>query len=139
MTRLLDANVLIASVVVEHVHHDAVERALAGDDGPFATCPLTELALLRFLVREGWTAARAADVLAAIAGHPLHRAWPADVPANGVAWRAVQGHRQVTDAYLAALARAHDGRLLTLDRGLASAHPDVVDLIDPADAPRQIP
>lgn len=132
MTRLLDANVLIAAVVLEHVHHEAAERALATDEAPFATCPLTELALVRFLVREGASTADAAQVLAAIARHPRHRAWPADLPARDVPWGIVQGHRQVTDAYLAALARAHDGRLLTLDRGLAAAHPDVADLVDGA-------
>lgn len=40
------------------------------------------------------------------------------------------GHRQVTDAYLVARARAHDGRLVTLDQALAAVHADVVDLID---------
>jgi len=41
----------------------------------------------------------------------------------------VQGHKQVTDAYLAALARAHGGRLATLDATLAAMHPDVADLM----------
>ncbi|MDF1523211.1 MAG: PIN domain-containing protein [Trueperaceae bacterium] len=132
MTRLLDANVLIAALVVEHVHHEAAERAVASGEAPFATCPITELALVRFLVREGASAASAAEVLAAIARHPRHRTWPADLPAGDVRWGTVQGHRQVTDAYLAALARAHGGRLLTLDRGLAAAHPDVAELIDAA-------
>jgi hypothetical protein len=35
------------------------------------------------------------------------------------------GHRQVTDAYLAALARQQGGRLVTFDAGLAVLHPDV--------------
>jgi len=41
----------------------------------------------------------------------------------------VLGHRQVTDAYLAGLARAHRGRLPTMDRGLVAVHPDVADLV----------
>jgi predicted nucleic acid-binding protein len=41
------------------------------------------------------------------------------------------GHRQVTDAYLAALARAHRGRLTTFDEGLVAAHPDVAVLVGP--------
>lgn len=129
MTRLLDANVLIAAVVVDHVHHAAAEASLARDDAPFATCPITALALLRFLIREGTSAAEAVAVLDAITRHPRHRSWPADLNADAVAWTSVQGHRQVTDTYLAALARAHGGRLLTFDRGLAAAQPDVVDLV----------
>jgi predicted nucleic acid-binding protein len=41
----------------------------------------------------------------------------------------VIGHRQVTDAYLAHLARTRNGRLATFDQGLAKTHPDVVDLV----------
>jgi predicted nucleic acid-binding protein len=32
------------------------------------------------------------------------------------------GHRQVTDAYLALLARKHGGSLATMDRALAAVH-----------------
>ena len=39
--------------------------------------------------------------------------------------------RQVTDSYLAALARHRNGRLATFDRGLAALHADVADLIEP--------
>jgi len=31
------------------------------------------------------------------------------------------GHRQITDAYLVALAVAHEGRFVTFDRGIAPA------------------
>ncbi len=85
---------------------------------------------MRFLVREGTSAAHAAAVLAAITHHPRHRSWSADLSATEVQWGTVQGHRQVTNAYLAALARTKGGRLLTLDRGVAAAHPDVAELID---------
>jgi toxin-antitoxin system PIN domain toxin len=122
---LLDANVLIALVVTEHVHHDAAEAWLQRAEGPFATCPFTQTALARFLVREGRPARDAASVLAAIVGHPRHAFWPADLGVDAIAWERVDGHRQVTDAYLAALARAKGGRLATLDRGLAAVHPDV--------------
>jgi uncharacterized protein len=126
---LLDANVLIALVVAEHVHHDAAEAWLEGTDGRFATCPFTQTALARFLVREGWPAPDAAAVLAALARHPRHAFWPADLGADAIAWDRVDGHRQVTDAYLAALARARKGRLATFDRGLAAVHPDVASWI----------
>jgi uncharacterized protein len=129
VTTLLDANVLIALVVADHVHHDAAERWLAGGAFDFATCPVTEGSLVRLLVREGRSGEAAAAVVAAVAEHPRHTFWPdtlsyADVPPG-----AVTGHRQVTDAYLAALARAHGGRLATLDEGLAALHGDVADLL----------
>ena len=41
----------------------------------------------------------------------------------------VIGHRQVTDSYLAALARHFDGTLATLDRGLAALHPQTTELV----------
>lgn len=47
----------------------------------------------------------------------------------------VVGHRQVTDAYLAQLARARSARLATLDRGLCVAHPDVTEPVGPAAGP----
>jgi uncharacterized protein len=36
---------------------------------------------------------------------------------------------QVTDAYLAQLARTHNGRLATFDQGLAQLHSDVAELV----------
>jgi len=48
---------------------------------------------------------------------------------SSINWRGVLGHRQVTDAYLAGLARKQKGRLATLDEGLAALHEDVAELI----------
>lgn len=39
------------------------------------------------------------------------------------------GHRQVTDAYVAALAAPHRGRLATLDSALAAQLPQICTLI----------
>ena len=44
---LLDANVLIALVVDDHVHHDAAETWFSASSGRFATCPSTEGSLTR--------------------------------------------------------------------------------------------
>jgi uncharacterized protein len=126
---LLDANVLIALVVADHVHHDAAEAWLAREGGGFATCPFTQTALARFLLREGWSARDAGAVLAEVARHPRHAFWPADLGVDAIAWERVDGHRQVTDAYLTALARARGARLATFDRGLAAVQPDVADWI----------
>jgi toxin-antitoxin system PIN domain toxin len=129
VTTLLDANVLIALVVADHVHHAAAEEWFAGTADRFATCPVTEGALVRLLVREGQSAATAVAVLEGLAGSPRHEFWPDDVAYHRVAMHGVVGHRQVTDAYLVQLARAHQGRLATLDQGLATLHEDVADLV----------
>lgn len=129
MTVLLDANVLIALLVTDHVHHDYAESWFTGLTDRFATCPITEGSLLRLLVREGQPAAAAGTVASSLANHPRHEFWPADLPYGAVPMRGIIGHRQVTDAYLAQLARSRSGRLASFDRGLATLHKDVVDLI----------
>lgn len=129
--RLLDANVLIALFDADHVHHSAVRAWFLALRGDFATCPIVEGALTRWIVRlhgfEG--AAMAVRELGKLAGNARHRFWPDDLRYADVNWHGVLGHRQVTDAYLAALARAHHGRLATLDAGLAALHHDVAELI----------
>lgn len=129
MSTLLDSNVLIALVVADHVHHDAAERWLTGLSDPFATCPVTEGALVRLLVREGRPAAEAVSVVAAVSADERHEFWPDDLSYRDVQMAGVVGHRQVTDAYLAALARARGARLATFDSGMAALHADVVELV----------
>lgn len=129
MTVLLDANVLIALLVSDHVHHDAAETWFATLASDFATCPITEGSLVRLLLREGQTAEAARDIVRALADHPHHEFWPDTISYSGVPTYGIIGHRQVTDAYLAQLARSRDGRLVTFDQGLAKLHHDVVDLL----------
>lgn len=129
MTVLLDSNVLIALTVEDHVHHDAAARWAATTDEPIATCPMTQGSLLRLLLREGMPAPGALDVLAAITALPRHQFWPDAVAFGDVALDGVFGHRQVTDAYLAQLARDRGGRLATFDAGLAQLQVDVADLV----------
>jgi toxin-antitoxin system PIN domain toxin len=128
---LLDGNVLVALSVVGHVHHDTAVRWFGGQPEPFATTPITQGTLLRLLLRYGVHAPAALTVLEGITGDARHVFWPDDRPYDRVALRGVLGHRQVTDSYLAALARAHGGRLASLDQGLAATHADVVDLLVP--------
>ncbi|MGH3813143.1 MAG: TA system VapC family ribonuclease toxin [Pseudonocardiaceae bacterium] len=129
MTTLLDSNVLIALAMHEHVHHDAAIDWLASDDGPVATCPITQGALLRMLLRRGVRADQALDQLGIIVAQPRHEFWPDNVPVTDVRLTGVIGHRQVTDAYLAQLARSRASRLATFDQGLAELHPDVAHLV----------
>jgi toxin-antitoxin system PIN domain toxin len=125
--RLVDANLLVALIVADHVHHPLAEEWFARDQGRFATCPTTQSALVRFLVREGATAVEAVAVLGALTANERHEFWADDINVRDVALAGVVGHRQITDSYLAALARAHESRLVTLDR--AAIHPDVTDLV----------
>jgi uncharacterized protein len=129
VTALLDANVLIALVVEEHVHHDAAVGWLSASDITFATCPITQGSLVRFLVRRGQTAAAARDVVSAVENAKSHEFWPDRVSFADVEVGGLVGHRQVTDAYLAQLARGNSGQLATLDSGLAHLHSDVAVLI----------
>jgi toxin-antitoxin system PIN domain toxin len=129
---LLDSNVLIALVVTEHVHHDAAAEWLSAFDAGFATCPITQGSLVRFLLRAGQSAAAALDVVSAIEKSSRHEFWSASVSFVGVEIGGVVGHRQVTDAYLARLARHHEGQLATLDSGLAHLHSDIAVLLPTA-------
>jgi toxin-antitoxin system PIN domain toxin len=133
VTTLLDCNVLIALLVADHVHHKAAESWLVHSPSQFATCPVTQGALVRLLVRNGQPAEAARTVVEALMSDERHEFWPDEVPYSEVAFDGVIGHRQVTDAYLAQLARARGARLATFDQGFAKLHADVVDLL-PADA-----
>lgn len=125
-TYLLDANVVIALTVAEHEHHDRASRWFATIDR-FALCPIVEGALLRFLIRIGESAATAVEVVRGVREHPSCEFWPDAVSYLDCDHSLVQGHRQVTDVYLAGLAGHHaDGRLATMDSALASSQEKAV-------------
>ena len=129
MTHLLDGNVLVALVVVDHVHHPAAARWWSATEEPFATCPITQGALIRLLMRQGLDGTTSTGVLGVLTGHARHTFWPDDVAYDAIDLSRVLGHGQVTDFYLTALARRHQARLATFDRGLARDAPDVATLI----------
>jgi uncharacterized protein len=126
---LLDANVLIALVVDNHVHHGQAETWFAASGTAFATCPITQGSLMRLLIREGQTAESARSVLQEITSDPRHEFWPDSASYHDIPVAGIVGHRQVTDAYLAPLARSYSARLATFDQALAKLHADVTDLI----------
>jgi hypothetical protein len=128
---LLDANVLIALATPEHSSN---ARAVAWfrKGYRFATCPITQGALIRFHLRAGVdaTAGSAKLLLQSISALPRHEFWPDDVSYLDLPEAAVIGHRQVTDAYLAVLARKHGASLVTMDQALAAVHSGTI-LIEP--------
>ena len=130
MTILLDANVLIALTVADHAHHSQAEQWLAGQHSQeFATTPITQGTLLRHLIRNAVPAASALELLTLTTADPRHSFWPDDLPYDAATLRGVIGHRQVTDAYLAALARHRQSRIATFDAGFAARHGDIAELL----------
>lgn len=125
---LLDANVLIAAAIQEHGSHPRVSLWL-GTVERIALCPITEGALVRFLVRIGERASTAAEVVRR--WHAMDRCefWPDSLSFRDADMTEVVGHRQVTDAYLAALAVSQGAILVTLDGGLAGLRPDATLLL----------
>jgi len=125
VTVLLDENVLVALVVDDHVHHSSAETWFLGVTDGFATCPITEGSL----IREGQTAEAVRSILRGLAADERHEFWPDDITYADIPTAGIIGHRQVTDAYLAQLARSRASRLATFDQGLAKIHADVADLV----------
>lgn len=117
----------------DHSYFERARRWLHSLD-EYATCPITQGALVRLFVLNGATPAQALEALASVTGRPGHEFWPDDLGYEAVGFGGVVGHRQVTDAYLAGLARHHEGQLATFDKGLAALHPDVAFVV-PRDTP----
>ena len=127
-SHLLDANALIALVIAEHEHHGRVTAWVTQVD-KVALCPITEGAMVRYLIRVGETAATASQLLNTLRESPRVDFWPDSISYTEAALEHVTGHRQVTDAYLASLAASHQARLATLDVAMATALSATVDLI----------
>jgi predicted nucleic acid-binding protein len=75
------------------------------------------------------SAAAAWKALAGVEAHPLHEYWGDDLPYREVPNRQIQGHRQVTDAWLVELARRNGGKVATLDTGMVATYPNDAVLI----------
>ena len=118
--KLPDVNVLVNLHNPDSGQHLAALRWLKANPR-FATCPLTELGLIRVLMQRGLPSGEAAEVLAHIAGTHRAKLVPADL--GGEAAEGVTGHRQTTDFYLARLAAAHRLTLATFDQALAARFP----------------
>ena len=126
MRALLDVNVLVALLDASHVHHRAARDWLAAQARHgWASCPLTQNGCLRILSLPAYpnpqpTAAVAQRLGLAVADRS-HAFWPDTcslLESGRIQWDRVLSSRQITDAYLLALAAANGGRLVTFDRGI---------------------
>jgi uncharacterized protein len=125
---LLDTNVLIALAWPQHVHHGEAHTwfSKVGREA-WSTCPITQLGFIRIssnpkIIPDAVSPHEALAVLKEIIALAGHQFWadtiaPADSPL--LSSLALVGHRQVTDAYLLALAQHRKGKLATFDGGLS--------------------
>jgi uncharacterized protein len=127
MIVLLDVNLLF--VLHQPLHPDFklvnrwFQRAI---HMPFATCPVTQSGMIRLLLQsvaglDPFDLEEAREALRNFVQQSGHVFWP-DTPTwlDGTKslFARMQGHRQVTDAYLLGLAIHNKGKLATLDRGI---------------------
>ncbi|MDN5865605.1 MAG: PIN domain-containing protein [Gammaproteobacteria bacterium] len=124
---LLDVNMLIALTWPTHIHHSVARRWFdRKTQAGWATCPTTQLGFVRIssnpkIIRDAVPPREAVSMLERLTALPGHEFWPGNVAVTDAATfasLALIGHRQVTDAYLLALAQRHKGKLATLDGGV---------------------
>lgn len=132
MIALPDVNLLIALAWPNHVHHATALRWFRQqqEDG-WATCPATQSGFVRvssnrFALPDAKSPHEAILLLRRIVDLPGHVFWNDDVAlatTKEVEPAKLQGHRQVTDAHLVALAIRRKGYLATFDGGIRQLVP----------------
>lgn len=127
MSYLLDANALIALAWTQHEHHEAVSSWFkAHARQGWSTCAHTQAAFVRVIAQPAFAGraigmADIAELLLRNVAHPRHRFLALDFGIDEVmGWCSggLLGHRQVTDAWLLALAIRHEVKLVTFDGGI---------------------
>lgn len=130
MTYLLDANVLIALIDLDHIHHQSAHSWFQRTGRKsWATCPITQNAVLRIMGARSYPhqpqgPAKVAQLLAEFCRLRGHQFWADSVSLldnDLVVKEALLDSQQITDVYLLALAAEHDGTLATFDRKMATA------------------
>lgn len=129
MRALLDVNVLIALLDTSHVSHRAATNWLiANVQAGWASCPITQNGCIRIMSSPSYPNVRpivqVAERLKEATATPAHEFWPDDVSMlddTRVDVSRIHGARQLTDAFLLALAVHHRGRLVTFDRAVPRA------------------
>ena len=127
---LLDVNLLLALCDPRHVQHDAAHRwfGATGRRG-WATCPIVENGFVRIASQPRYPnspggPALVTELLRKFCRHPRHVFWPDAISLLDrelfVSGSSLSS-RQITDAYLLALAVRHGGRLATFDQGIPAA------------------
>lgn len=129
MRALLDINVLLALLDRDHLDHERARSWFEAEiTGGWASCAITENGFVRVISQPRYpnpiTPAEAASLLAGATEQPHHLFWSCDLSlldASVVDRSRLHGPRQVTDAYLLALATEHLGRFVTFDQSVSLA------------------
>lgn len=129
MRALFDVNVLIALLDAAHVHHREARAWLETNIAQgWASCPITQNGCVRILSQPAYPGAQPPAAIAARLSEAVetrwHEFWADDlsvVEAGALDWQQILSSRQLTDAYLLALAVRRGGRLVTLDRAVPLA------------------
>jgi uncharacterized protein len=127
--RLLDVNLLMALLWENHEQHDRA-RAWLKTVSEFATCPVSQLGFARIsshpMLGYGMSPEQAFSVLRAFVADPRHTFLPDDLSCEAriLFTERIPCANNVTDHYLAALARHNGISLATFDAALSRAFPE---------------
>lgn len=128
MRSLLDVNVWIALFDDAHQFSARANDFIESRTVRIATCPLVENSVIRVMnlpsyARAGGVALHTVREQLRLACSTLnHEFWPDDISLRDdkyVDFSRVQGHNQITDLYLLALAVSRGGCLVTFDQSIA--------------------
>lgn len=126
MRALLDVNVLIALLDSAHIHHEAAAAWLEKHfSRGWASCPLTQNGCIRIMSQSSYPNVRpAADIAGRLqdaTNTSFHEFWLDDLSildGKVFNWRHMLSPRQITDAYLLALAVRNSGAFVTFDHAI---------------------
>lgn len=127
MRALLDVNVLLALLDRDHVDHERARDWIAEEIGHgWSSCAITQNGFVRIISQPRYPSPvsphHAIDLLGRATRTRHHEFWPCAVSLlddGSIDPSRVHNSRQVTDAYLLALAVAQEGRFVTFDRSIA--------------------
>jgi uncharacterized protein len=125
---LLDVNVWVALFDDAHQFSAQANAFIETPGVSIATCPITENGVIRVMGLPGYGRRGGLPInavrrrLQQACSELDHEFWPDDVSLRDdsrVAFSRVQGHNQITDLYLLALAVSRGGCVATFDHGVA--------------------
>jgi toxin-antitoxin system PIN domain toxin len=128
-------NVLLALAWPNHQHHSEAHQWFGNHSRHgWASCAFTQISFIRLSANPAYTPTavspeEAAALLEELLRHKHHRFWPSPPAAHPKIYARALGHQQITDAYLANVARHQKGRFITFDSRSLPHAPDVVEVI----------